>query len=273
MANPTIEIPEKVGFVGAGQMALAFARGIVRNHPQMHFVISDPAESSRHRFLNAIPQTTVVQTNEAVMRESSVVFLATKPQQLTAAFSGWEPVDGTLVISILAGPTIELLSRVTGQSHIVRVMPNTPGLIGRGVLAWCSSAAVSPEQAAIAVALLEGAGQVLRVDESQMDAVTGVSGSGPAYVYLMIEAMIAGGVEQGLDPEVARMLVIETLAGSTEMVRQTGLLPAELRQQVTSPGGTTLAGLNQLREHEFEQAIRKAIAAAAHRAKELGSPQ
>ena len=271
MNSSTIEIPDQIGFLGAGRMALALAQGIVRNHPQIRFVISDPSESSRQRFLDAIPQTDLADRNELVMQGPEVVLLATKPQQLATVFDGWEPVDRVLLISILAGSTIDRLRRTSGQSRIVRVMPNTPCLIGRGVLAWSPSVDVSDQQAALAVALLKGAGRVVRIDESLMDAVTGVSGSGPAYVYRMIEAMTTGGIEQGLDPELAQTLAVETLIGAAEMVRQTGLSPADLRQQVTSPGGTTLAGLRQLDEFHFDQALRHAIAAATERAQELAN--
>ncbi len=260
----------KIGFLGAGKMGLALAQGILQTEGEFSTLISDPDAGARERFLQEIPQAVILKDNQAVCREADVVFVACKPQQLAAATevlaSG---PSNPLYISILAGVTTQRLVNTLGSERVVRAMPNTPCLIGQGVLGVAVNPALDPKDQDLAERLLAHVGTVVRVPEEWMDAVTGISGSGPAYVFQFIEAMIRSGLNAGLEPSIARLLVIETFLGAAELLRATGADPNELRQQVTSPGGTTMAGLAVLDEHGLDQIIQSAVEAAIERSREL----
>ena len=223
-------------------MAQALAGGIARDIPEAHFFICDPSKDAIQQFQLVSERVQVCPSNEELCRESEIVFLAVKPQQLLSAFP--EPLSWDsppLFLSILAGTTIQQLETTLGCERVIRVMPNTPCLIGQGVLATAARKQVAETDRRLANEVLQAVGMVLPIDESKMDIITALSGSGPAYVYRLIEIMVERGMEAGLDETTCLDVVTATVIGAGEMVRQTNSDPASLRAAVTSPGGTTQA--------------------------------
>lgn len=256
-------------------MATALARGLVRAEvvPAGSIAASDPSEEARKAFVREVPGTIVEVDNAADVARCDVVVLAVKPQQMSEALSSIRGSVGAnaLVVSIAAGVTIErLAAALPAGQRIVRVMPNTPCLIGRGAAGFALGQHATKSDAKLVATLFSAVGAAFEVPEKLLDAVTGLSGSGPAFVYSMIEALAQGGEAEGLPPEMAVELAARTVAGAAEMVLQTGESPAVLRERVTSPGGTTVAGLGVLRERGFSDAVFEAVRAASRRSAELG---
>ena len=218
-----------------------------------------------------------VHLNEGVPDAPAVALLAVKPQMMGAALPALQALGGggTLFVSIAAGTTIASFEAALGaNTPIIRTMPNTPAMVGRGITAICGNAHATPADLALARALMAAVGQVVNLDgEHQIDAVTAVSGSGPAYVFHLIEAMAAAGVAQGLTPETAMRLARATVCGAGELAYRAPETAAQLRINVTSPGGTTAAALAVLMDPEtgFAPLLRRAINAAADRGRELGA--
>jgi pyrroline-5-carboxylate reductase len=205
--------------------------------------------------------------------QADVVILAVKPQTMSEALASMrDAIKGNaLVVSIAAGVTLGRLEAALPEGQrVVRVMPNTPCLIGRGASGFALGKDATKDDAKLVASLLSAVGVAFEMPEKLLDAVTGLSGSGPAFVYSMIEAMAAGGVAEGMSAELAGELAARTVSGAAEMVLQTGERPAVLRDRVTSPGGTTLAGLGVLRERGFGEAVSDAVKAATRRSVELG---
>lgn len=214
---------------------------------------------------------TVAAGNEGVVTDSHVILLCTKPQGFGTMLTELGGSTDKLLISIAAGIRIEAIESGSGRRHrVIRVMPNTPALIGKGASAYALGTSATDADATIAESLLGAVGYVCRVDENQLDAVTAVSGSGPAYFFLMLEALISAGVNEGLSPAIARDLAVHTAAGAAELVLATGEPPAILRENVTSPNGTTFAALESFRRDQFETIVSRGVAAAADRSRELG---
>jgi pyrroline-5-carboxylate reductase len=264
-----------LGFIGAGRMATALARGCVSAGllSADKVLASDPAEASRQKFAAEIPGARVTLENAAVLRGSETIVLAVKPQMMSQALGEIaEHVSPQhLLISIAAGVTLaRLASSLPAGTRLVRVMPNTPCLIGMGASCFSRGQCATSDDAIVVQQLLTSVGKAYEVQEGQLDAVTGLSGSGPAFVYTIIEALADGGVAGGLPPALALELAAQTAAGAAAMVMQTKLSPAELRDQVTSPGGTTLAGLPELANRDGAGAFRSAVEAATRRSIELG---
>jgi pyrroline-5-carboxylate reductase len=265
----------KIGLMGAGRMATALARGLVRAEivPASAIVACDPSAEARKAFLSEIPGTNVEAANAADVAQADVVILAVKPQTMTEALAALRSSirADALVVSIAAGVTLKRLEAALpyGQ-RVVRVMPNTPCLIGLGASGFALGTHATKDDAKRVASLFSAVGAAFEVPEKLLDAVTGLSGSGPAFVYSMIEALAAGGVSEGMSPELAGELAARTVSGAAEMVLQTGESPAVLRDRVTSPGGTTLAGLGVLRERGFSDAVSEAVKAATRRSVELG---
>jgi pyrroline-5-carboxylate reductase len=211
----------------------------------------------------------------ALAAQVDVVLLATKPHDVPAvlaeiAASGTSRED-LLVISVAAGLTVATLEQAVGTAaRLIRAMPNTPALIGKGAAAFTRGTHATDADAATAAELLGAVGLVIEVRESLMDAVTGLSGSGPAYVYVLIEALADGGVQNGLPREQARDLAVQTVLGAAAMVQSTGTHPAVLKDMVSSPGGTTIAGIHALEQGGLRAAFMDAIIAATERSRELG---
>jgi pyrroline-5-carboxylate reductase len=209
--------------------------------------------------------------NPEVMH-SPVVVLAVKPQVLPAVLAGVKEFARPwhLIISIAAGVSLEVLEGAFPGSRVIRVMPNTPTLVGAGMAALAPGSGVTPEDLALALDLFGAVGQAVVVEERLMDAVTGLSGSGPAFVAVFIEALADGGVKMGLPRPLALTLATQTVLGTARLCHEEQLHPALLKDLVTSPGGTTIAGLHALESRGFRGAVMDAVTAAAERSKELG---
>jgi len=270
---PAEQTPAEVGFVGGGRMAQALAGGFQATGlvAAADMVVFDPDPTACGRLRERVPGIRVADT-PAAAATARFVFLAVKPQQAAAAcrevFVGAAAPEA--VISIVAGLPLAKLEQLVGSPRVVRVMPNTPCLVGRGVSAVAAAAAVSATARERVLALLAAVGTVHEIDEALMDAVTGLSGSGPGFVARFVEALVAGGVEAGLPEPLALELAVATVSGTGGLLEVTGVPPATVREQVTSPGGTTLAGLTLLEDRGVPAAIAAAVVAAARRAAELG---
>jgi pyrroline-5-carboxylate reductase len=263
-----------IGFIGAGQMARALAKGFVKTKlvPPEKIVAADPVAAAAQQFANEIPAASLLPTNAAVVSKSSIIFLATKPQNMAAVFADlagkFSPEK--LVISIAAGVTLARLETGLKTDRVIRVMPNTPALIGEGASAYALGSGATAEDGRLVGQLLSAVGKAHPVEEKLLDAVTGLSGSGPAYVYVMIEALADGGVRMGLPREIAAALAAQTVRGAAAMVLETGQHPSVLKDQVASPGGTTIAGLAALEDRGLRAALIAAVEAATRRSQELG---
>lgn len=265
----------RIGFLGAGQMATALAKGFVRKHlvAANQIVAADPIEPTRQRFIAAIPGAKISEFNQEIASSCDVCVLAVKPAQAVpvAREVGGFLGAKTLVVSIAAGVTLGQLQSALGEgTRLIRVMPNTPCLIGRGASAFARGENATEADAVLVGQLLAAVGIVHEVPEKLLDAVTGLSGSGPAFVYTVIEALSDGGVRAGLPRDLAASLAAQTVAGAAEMVLATGEHPAKLRDAVTSPGGTTIAGLEALESGGLRAALIAAVREATIRAVELG---
>jgi pyrroline-5-carboxylate reductase len=263
----------KLGFIGCGKMATALVQGAVHSGaiaPQDLFLsdqFRDLAEKlARDTGGSALPG------NAEVAEAAEALVLCVKPHDALAALRMLSPaLGGKLIISIVAGLPLSVLQEAAGSAaRIIRVMPNTPALIHKGASAYALGSGATDADAAAVEKLFGAVGVIRRVPEKMLDVVTGLSGSGPAFVYLMIEALADGGVLMGLPRPLALELAAQTVSGSAEMVLQTGQHPAILRDAVTSPGGTTIAGLEALEAAGARSAFLSAVRAATERARELG---
>lgn len=262
----------KLGFVGCGKMATALVRGAIDSGAiaREEIIVSDCLPAAAERLVKEAGVQAVA-TNFELAKAADVVVLCVKPTDATAALREGS-IGRKLVISIVAGLPIETLQEAAGsQARIIRVMPNTPALVNKGAAAYAPGKGVTAEDAAIAEKIFRAVGLVFRVKEELLDVVTGLSGSGPAYVYLVIEALADGGVLMGLPRELALQLAAQTVAGAAEMVLSTGQHPASLRDMVTSPGGTTIAGLEALEARGARAAFVSAVRAGTERARVLGT--
>lgn len=265
---------QRVGFIGAGKMATALARGLVAAGftSADRIVASDVYPAARQQFASETKSRTV-ETNAEVVSVSQIVILAVKPQQMSGVLAELKGkvTAQHLVISIAAGvPLKTLAAGLSETTRLVRVMPNTPCLVGASASGFAIGGAATKEDAALVEQLLSSVGVAVSVDEKLLDAVTGLSGSGPAYVYQIIEALSDGGVRVGLPRDVATKLAAQTLLGAAKMVIETGKHPGTLKDAVTSPGGTTIAGLHALERGGLRAALMNAVEAATNRSKELG---
>jgi len=264
-----------IGFVGAGQMATALAKGFVAAKliDPSRIIASDPNPTSRSRFESVVDGAKTVEDNVQVIEQSDITWLAVKPQVIHGVMPelSKSALQEKLFVSIVTGTTVSHLSAALGTDSVIRVMPNTPCLIGQGACGYCPGESVSTEQVAVVQQLLEAVGIAYRVNEQQLDVITGLSGSGPAYLYLVIEALSDGGVRMGLPRDIATTLAAQTVLGAAEMVKQTGEHPGQLKDRVTSPGGTTIAGLQVLEQRAVRGAFIDAVEAAVSRAIELGN--
>lgn len=264
----------KIGFLGAGKMATALAKGFVKGGlvPPGDVVASDPLESARAGFAGATGAV-ARSSNLEVLAAATVIFLAVKPGQVEEVLreirAGFR--EAHLLVSLAAGvPLARLEGGLPQGSRVIRVMPNTPALVGASATAFAPGRFARPEDSRLASELFGAVGLVCEVKEALLDAVTGLSGSGPAYACLMIEALSDGGVAAGLPREVATRLAAQTLLGSARMVLETGIHPGLLKEMVTSPGGTTVEGLQELENGAVRAALMRAVRSAAEKSKQLG---
>jgi len=267
----------KIGFIGAGAMAEALAGGLVgagiaAGQIQVADVDAARCEALRDR-LGVVPAA----DNAAIAAACDIVVLAVKPNVVAEVLRGLGGADAAglarpLWISIAAGTPLARLTRnLPGDARVVRAMPNTPALVGAGATAFCGNAAATPADRAAARALFECVGFAWEApEEALLDPVTGLSGSGPAYLFAFLEALAGAGERVGLPKAVAEQLAAQTVYGAAKLARDSADSPARLREKVSSPGGTTLAGLAALAEAGFDTAVEAAVAAATARAAELG---
>ena len=266
------ELPRTVGTVGAGNMAEAILHGLLQAGLRPDQLMASDPDPARREHVTTHLGVPTTDSNAEVSAFAELVVLAVKPGQLEAAASTLPRDSGPLFVSIAAGVTLATLRRHLGASaRVVRAMPNTPALIGEGITAIAADPAADPADLERAESVLRAVGKVLRVPESQLDPVTGLSGSGPAYVYLFIEALTEAGIHEGLSAAAARDLAVQTTLGAARMVQTSGEHPAVLRERVTSPGGTTVAGLAALEDGGLRAAIMAAVRAATARSRELGN--
>ncbi len=268
--NPSLNIT----FIGAGCMASALIRGLItRGGIEPKRITASDVSQER---LALIARDFGIRTETDNVRAAAgadVIVLAVKPQVMDGVLCGLAGAldAGKLVISIAAGiPTQFISERLPQGPRIIRVMPNTPALIGEGAACLAAGPSASKDDMALALEVFRSVGTASEVGEHLMDAVTGLSGSGPAYVFLIIEALADAGVKAGLPRKTAQELAVQTLIGSARMVQETGLHPAQLKDQVTSPGGTTIAGMQALEAGGVRAALYDAVDKAAARSRELG---
>ncbi|MBN1438254.1 MAG: pyrroline-5-carboxylate reductase [Anaerolineales bacterium] len=264
-----------VAFIGAGVMAEAIIRGLTdRKLIDPARIVAADIRPERGRELRERYGVGFSIDNRAALDGADTVVLSVKPQilpQVLPALSGGVPQDA-LVLSIIAGARIATLCDGLRHASVVRSMPNTPAQIGRGVTAWTASPAVTENQRAKAKELLGALGAEVYVEgENLLDAVTAVSGSGPAYAFLFMEALVDAGVGLGFEPDLAKQLVLQTVRGAAEYALGAESDLAQLRKQVASPGGTTEAALRSFERDEFRNVVRRAVQAAHQRSLELGS--
>jgi len=264
---------KRIAFIGGGNMAEAIIRGLLANGMKAGLIrVAEPV-ASRREFLTAQYGVAAGDDNCAVAADADLLVLATKPQVAASVLAQLRESigTGTLVISIMAGVSCAAIEAPLQQGvRVVRVMPNTPALVLEGASALCSGSRATVDDLVVAEALFAQIGVTCRVDEKLMDAVTGLSGSGPAYVLAFLEALADGGVKNGLPRDTAFKLAAQTLLGTARLYLETGEHPASLRDKVTSPGGTTIAGLHALEKGCFRGTVISAIDAAVARSKELG---
>src|SRR5436190_4293062 len=263
-----------IGFLGAGKMATALAKGFLGAGlvSQKDLIASDVSSAAREVFSKQT-SARIGQNNVEVAKSASVLILAVKPHQVPEVLENIRDkfTSNHLLVSIAAGvPLAKLESGLASGARVIRVMPNTPALIGESATAYALSKSALPEDAALAQRLFSAVGTAFEVKESLLDAVTGLSGSGPAYVYLIIEALSDGAVAAGLPRDIATRLAAQTVFGSARMVLDTGLHPGALKDMVTSPGGTTIEGLHELEKGRLRATLMYAVRAATEKSKKLG---
>ena len=266
-------IKSNIAILGGGQMAEALIGGLLAAKVcEPHFICATDPVAARRDHLNSRFGIQVGESNAKAVGGADLVLLAVKPQILPIVLSDvGSALARKLVVSIAAGvPMAWIRDRVSTVRGIVRAMPNTPALVREGVTALAHQADLAPDDVAMVRALFEAVGSVVSVEERLMDAVTGLSGSGPAYVFVAIEALADGGVKMGLPRATAQLLAAQTVLGAARMVLERGEHPATLKDQVASPGGTTIAGLHQLEIGGMRGCLMAAVEAATKRSQELG---
>lgn len=269
-------IEGRIGFLGAGSIVEAMLSGILKKgllSPD-RLLVSNRNNRERLEQLADSYGVPFTQDKFEVARSSDILILAIKPKDTAEALRELRGVvhAGQLVISVVAGVSTTLIGEWLGVNcPIVRTMPNTSSAVGLSATGLAANPFVTEEQLKQAIRLFEAIGTVYEVAEEELDIITGLSGSGPAYIYYLVEAMMAAGATAGLDREMARQLTLQTVIGAAHMLLDTRAEPALLRQQVTSPGGTTQAGLEVLEKYQFQQGVTAAILRATERSREMGA--
>lgn len=264
---------QSLAFIGGGQMATALATGAVQAGllAEEQLIFAEPFAGQREKLTAKFPRANVVINALDARTLTDRMVLAVKPQVLPGVCQSLRcPNGSSLFISIAAGYSLAQLETMLESSRVIRVMPNTPAQVGQGAAGISAGSAASEDDISLVEKLMSSVGLSVRVPDALMHAVTGLSGSGPAYVYAMIDALSDGGVAQGLPRELALKLAAQTVLGAAKMVLETGMHPGQLRDQVTSPGGTTIAGLRALEKSAMRSAFIEAVAAATERSRELG---
>lgn len=264
---------QTLAFIGAGNMAEALIKGLLAAKTlSPRQLIATDVRPERRTELSAAYGIRTLADNAAAVQVAEIILLAVKPQQMTEVLGNLKSQITThkLLISIAAGVTTARIEReLGGTPRVVRVMPNTPALVGAGAAGLCRGRHATDSDLATAETILQAVGITVRVAEDAMDAVTALSGSGPAYLFYLAETLIAAGVKVGLSPEIARQLAIQTVHGAGKLLAESSDAPEVLRQKVTSPGGTTEAALKVMTERQLADIIAAAVEAATKRGKEL----
>lgn len=262
----------RIGFIGGGAMAEALVAGITQGTVSRENVFVSDHKAARCQELAAKYGIHACVGADSFIGSVDVLFLAIKPQAAAKAIAEVRDKVGehTLILSIVAGLTLTVLEASFTKQPVVRIMPNTPLSVGAGMSAFACGKKAGQAEAAIVQEILAAAGRAIEVSEAAMDAVTGLSGSGPAYVFLLIDALSDGGVAAGLKRDAATLLAAQTVYGAAKMVLETGKHPDVLRDQVTSPAGTTIAGVRVLEKRGLRGALIDAVIAATEKSRELG---
>jgi pyrroline-5-carboxylate reductase len=264
----------KLGFVGAGNMAEAIARALLRNQlfkPE-DLMASDPSEERRKLFIEEL-EIEACSDNGQIAENADIILLAVKPQQMDPVLGGIHDSlgDNTLVLSIAAGiSTGYVESRLKTETRVVRIMPNTPMLVAKGVSVLCKGKFATDDDLDTAESIFSAGGKTFRLPEEHMNAVTAVSGSGPAYFFLFLEAVTEGALAAGIPNKIAEEITEATFCGAAKLLEESGEDAGVLRKKVTSPGGTTEAAIKSMTNDTVMERIGKAVLAAMHRAEELG---
>lgn len=268
----------KLGLIGFGNMAEAVLKGIIAQKvvDPRNIWVTDQSESRRLYLRNNFP-VQLLHDNRELLRRTDVVLIAVKPNNIPALLKEIAPEarPDHLFLSVCAGvrtATFEagLRNDATPKPRVVRIMPNTPALIGKGMAGICEGSFVHEDDLNLPFRIFRAVGEAVQVEEDQMDAVTALTGSGPAYVFYLIEALIQGGVDLGFPPDQAKQMVLQMVLGSATLAKNSDKEPEELRRAVTSPGGTTAAAISVLDSRGVKQAFRDCLAAAEARGRELG---
>ncbi len=264
---------KRVGFVGGGNMGEALVRGLTKTGlmPKGHLLMAD-VRSERLDEMKKLYGVVVTSDNVTLVRRADVIILAVKPQTLGPVLDEIAPATpGKLLISVAAGvSTIEIRRHLPPGTRLIRVMPNTPALVLEGATAIARADGLADGDLDTARQIFEAVGRVVILDEEMMDAVTGLSGSGPAYIALVVEALADGGVRVGLDRKTAMTLAMQTVLGSARLLIDTGMHPGQLKDMVSSPGGTTIAGIHTLEIGGLRRTLIDAVERATQRSRELG---
>ncbi|GAU17899.1 hypothetical protein TSUD_330250 [Trifolium subterraneum] len=261
-----------LGFIGAGKMAESIAKGAIRSGvlPPSRIRTAAHSNLSRRDAFQSVG-VTVLSSNEDVVRESNVVVFSVKPQLVKDVMLKLKPLltKNKLLVSVAAGIKLKDLQEWAGHERFIRVMPNTPAAVGQAASVMSLGGAATEEDANLISQLFGSIGKIWKADDKYFDAITGLSGSGPAYIYLAIEALADGGVAAGLPRDLALSLASQTVLGAASMATQSGKHPGQLKDDVTSPGGTTIAGVHELEKAGFRGTLMNAVVAAAKRSREL----
>lgn len=264
----------KIGFIGTGKMATALAKGVIDSgFVQAANVVGYDVVPEAAKAFSSTTGATTVTSLFTLASSSQVIFIAVKPHQVGEVLEelAGQLTQEHLIVSIAAGVQLSVFEdRLGPLAHIVRVMPNTPCLVGEAAAGFALGRAATSDDAELVESMLQTVGVAMKVEERLLDAVTGLSGSGPAYVYQIIEALSDGGVRVGLPRNVATSLAAQTVLGAAKMVLETGEHPGALKDAVTSPGGTTIAGLHALEKGGLRGTLMNAVEAATEKSKELG---
>lgn len=267
---------KKICFVGAGAMAEAILCGLLNKKIVKPGQISVTNHNDRFRLHELSYNFGIVASAEEKFKsiqEADILILAMKPKDVKRALEEIRELTNPqqIIISVIAGISTDFISKLLGhEAPVIRTMPNTSAIVALSCTGICAGKFATEEHLQLARKIFESIGLVIISEEEKLDAITGVAGSGPAYVYYLVESMIKGAIDVGLEPEEARSMVLQTIIGAATMLKETGEDPAYLREKVTSPNGTTQAGLDTLRNYRFEEAIRACIQAATRRSEELG---
>lgn len=268
---------QKVAFIGAGSMAESIISGILQKGflPPDQIHVTNRENKERLNRMENVHQVHCSQNKQDVMKGADIVVLSMKPKDITAALASIQSLvrSDQLIISVLAGVSTNYISdQLHSEAPVVRAMPNTSAAIGFSATAIAAGTSATDEHIEMTRTLFQTIGTTTLVNEDDLHAVTGISGSGPAYIYYFVEAMEDAATEAGLKQDVAKELIIQTLVGAAEMLKNSEDQPSALRKKITSPGGTTQAGLETLEKYKYQEALMECIKHAAERSIELGSP-